>query len=127
MTAAHCFDNVNAAYDSKKFVYVGTHLKRDNTTGQKIGIASVEGIDKDGKPVNFPVDPKVHNISNNTLDVAILTLENDIKFTENITKVSLQSPRAKSDDCLSCSGDCDPNNILMPYGWGDYKSGININ
>ena len=88
---------------------------------------SVEGIDKDGNPVNFPVDPNVHNILNNTIDVAILTLEEDIKFTENITKVSLQSPRAKSDDCLSCSGDCDPNYILMPYGWGEYKRGININ
>ena len=123
MSAAHCFEGVDR-WAATRYFYVGTHKKLDPVTGQKIPRASVEGIDKNFNPVKFPVNEAIHSWTFNLIDVAIITLVKDIVFGGAIKKVRLESPKAVSDNCLKCSGDCDPSNIFKVYGWGFYSQGI---
>ena len=122
MSAAHCF--LGDFYDGFKFFYVGTHHIVDSSTGQRIEKTSIEGIDKDGNRVQFPIDAAIHSIETNLIDIAVITLDRDIVFTENIKKVRLESPKTAFDDCLICSGDCNPSINFKVYGWGLYLPGI---
>ena len=121
LSAAHCF--TGAAYNRVRFFHVGYHDTRQIFIGQRLQRTSIEGINKDGQPVQFPVDPSVYSITTNLIDIAVITVHNNIRFTENVKKVRLESPKAASGDCLICSGDCNPNKVFNVYGWGFYSGG----
>ena len=120
LSAAHCF--IGGWFNKARFFDVGSHDTRSHI-GQRLQRTSIEGIDKDGQPVQFPVDPSVYSITTNLIDIAVITVHNNIRFTENVKKVRLEFPKAASDDCLICSGDCHPNKMFNVYGWGYYSGG----
>ena len=124
LSAAHCF-NTTKRYNTATSFHVGAHDRRVFFTGQILKRASIEGIDKDGNPVQFPVNESIYSIYSNLIDIAVISLNNNIRFTEKIKKVRLESPKAASGDCLICSGDCAPSNIFNVYGWGRYELGTN--
>ena len=132
LSAAHCFIP-DEDYIKNKYFYVGTHHVHRSwhirLRGQRVQRVSIEGIDKDGNPVQFPIDTGIYNIGTNLIDMVVITVDADIRFTGNhhlsyAKKVRLESPKSVSDDCLICSGDCDPSKIFKVFGWGLHKEGI---
>ena len=126
LSVAHCFIDglVIDAYNKRKYFYVGTHQKQDSSTGQRLERSSIVGITKDGHPVDFPINTALYSLDTNLIDIALITFDTDIAFTENIKKVRLEDPKDPYDDCRLCSGDCDPSNIFKAYGWGRHELGI---
>ena len=122
LSAAHCFAAVQN-YNNYKFFYVGTHHKLDRSTGQRLQRNSIVGVTKNGYPVEFPLH-YFYQFDRNLIDIAIIILDSEICFTENIKKVRLENPKDASDNCLECSGDCDPSKIFKVYGWGNHELGI---
>ena len=138
LTVAHCFDNINntdgtpdpGEYGRNKYFYVGTETrslnpyigKRPGVPGKKMERLQIHGLDKDDAPVDFPVNPAVHNIEKNLIDIAVVTLTQPMDFSLKISQAIIDSP---SNNCLNCKADCDDvQNNFHVYGWGIYGPGI---
>ena len=126
-------------YSAIKYFFVGSHFKRKiKTNNGDVGIrmerAFVEGIhviDVIGRN-NFKYEiirfneslglyPEYHIAAEKfrsrkkALDIALVTLTQEIRFSEFIQPVKI-GPLAE--DCRWCQGDCDDNSDLHAYGWG---------
>ena len=114
LTCGHCHDTEDNI-DDRQFVYVGTHEEEDESSGQKIKIIKVEGMDQLGHSVLYP---QPEGYKTHLPDIEILTLENEVEFNDNVQKAILDSPSSDSGHCSYCSGDCSDQHIFKSSGWG---------
>ena len=123
MSAAHCFDTL-IEYDQIKSFYVGTHeLTTKGSGGHVMTRKKIDGIDKNGVPVLFPIRADEHGVETDLIDIAIITVKGVIPFSNQIKQVRLALYNDPTNNCKTCSGDCDPSNSFKVYGWGDIGVG----
>ena len=120
LTAMHCYDTYEKM-NRREWVHIGSHYKEKPNQpfiGQKVQIDRnrVFGIGPRGRSITpYPKAQDYH-----VPDIVLVTLLEEIQFSQTIQKAFLVSPSSPGDDCKECTGICQNYSgyLFRATGWG---------